>query len=335
MAVSIRDVAERAGVSRGTVSKVLNNVSGFQISSELRDRINEAAKELGYTPNEIARALGRGRSKTIGLVIYGLRNPFFADMAEIVDQLALKSGYRVIIELTENIRTAHGRLGNLVGWPLDGMLVWADAWEAFAGNIIQPSKRPTVFLGYPQEGARDWVAFDLAAGMRLAMTHIMERGYSNPGFLTPFPTDAYGRAEARTQAYLDVCRELGLPGRIHILEGNFESKQAAVSMGIRIANMPLGDRPDVLLCHNDFIAIGVYHGLTRAGVRVPDDVAIVGFDGIDEGKYLDKPLTSISTPSVLLCSTALKILLSRLNDDSITPPYAVSIPAELFVGATT
>lgn len=337
MPVSIKDVAVRAGTSRGTVSKVLNDAPEARVSISKRQHIIETAREMGYVPNHAARALGRGKSDTLGLVISELRNPFFADLAAILEPLARSAGYRLLIEVAQhNVREDKAEdktLGNISAWPLDGLIVWAEDWQKVKPRPGAASRNaPTVYIGHERRGPEDWVSFDLEGGGRMAAEHAFDRGYGKVMYVTPFHN---ADVEMRVLAYEAVCRERNKEPAVMFLAREEVSRRLGVEGGLEIANLPKNRRPDAVLCHNDVIAVGVYQGILRAGLRVPTDIAVVGFDGIEEGQCLAKPLTTIVASNRDLARAALETLLMRVNGDQSTGAVHTIVPVKLAVGLTT
>jgi DNA-binding LacI/PurR family transcriptional regulator len=314
LAVSIKNVAEQAGVSAGTVSKVLNQASGFSVPDDTRRRIHRVASQLGYVPNRMARSLGKGRSETIGVIVSGLRNPFFADLVETAEMLAAQAGYHALIEVTPEKSSASIRPGNLSGWPVDGMIVWTNHWVTLHDkSSLRAYDGPIVYLGYPRNDGSDWVAFDLYGGGRDVVEHVFDTGRSKVWYVTPYEVQIPTLIEDRMRAYVDVCRERGVEPHIVATEREEESREMGIELGLSIAALAPADRPEALICHNDIIAVGVYHGLRRAGIRVPDEIALTGFDGSSEGQCLDLPLTSMLTSPSEMCRIALDVLLGRIR----------------------
>ena len=338
MPVSIKDVATRAGTSRGTVSKVLNNVPEMRVSASKRQHIIETARAMGYVPNHAARALGRGKSNTLGLVITELRNPFFADLAAILEPLARSAGYRLLIEVTEhNVKEeehwAAVKHGNISAWPLDGLVVWVEDWQRVAGKSGDSGQNvPTVYIGHERSDREDWVSFDLEGGGRLAAEHVFDRGYEKVFYVTPYRNTGF---ELRVRAYEAVCRERNKPSRVVLLAREEVSRRLGVEGGLALAALPRSERPDAVLCHNDIVAVGVYQGILRAGLRIPEDIAVVGFDGIEEGQCLAKPLTTVITSNEDLARAALDALLLRIEGDGAGEAVRTIVPVRLSVGLTT
>ena len=333
MSVSIRDVAAQAGVSLATVSKVLNERTGTRISSGTQRRVREAALALGYQPNRLAQGMVQRKTQTLGVMISGLQNPFFLSVLEETERRALEAGYQVFLDAAPSVAGTYGTHIKLRGWPVDGVLMWAASDQTLAQFLgPQAHDLPVVFLGYPRADSTDWVAFDLAEGGRLAARYLIERGCRRIGYVYPWawPRPDVGLVHG---ACLETCHEAGVSVETISTVRPEETRRAGLETGLLIAARPAAERPDALFCHNDVIAVGVYHGLRRGGLRVPEDMALVGFDGIEEGQCLDVPLTTVQTPVDIFCKEAMSLLMRRLAKTP-EPPGQIVVPVRLLRGGT-
>jgi len=346
MPVSLKEVALRAGVARGTVSTVLNNrAAQGRISTATQARIRSIASELGYRPNRLAQGLGRGRTNIIGLMIPGLRNPFFLSLLEGAEDRAFQSGFDVLPDSAFQLRAKYHLDAKLSGWPVDAVLIWARPDTTLAdymGGWRQDA--PVVYLGYERGDGADYVAIDRETGVRQAMVHLQDRGYRRIAYIYPWAD--LQPVDSRYGVYAALCGEIGqAPMRICLETLQERSKLSSITQaGLREAGLKTGmllteraevDRPDAVLCHNDLVAIGVFNGIRRGGLRVPEDIAVVGFDGIEEGQYLDKPLTTVSSPSLSLIEAAFDIVARRLAESDPAQPHQIVLPSTLRIGATT
>jgi DNA-binding LacI/PurR family transcriptional regulator len=348
MAVSLREVAARAGVARGTVSSVLNDrASEVRISVQTQARIRRIAEEMGYRPNRLAQGLGRGRTNVIGLMIPGLRNPFFQSIMEIAEERAFQAGYDVLPDSAFQLRASYNLMGKLSGWPVDGILIWVTPDKKLADYLgAWTADAPVVYMGYARGDGADFVAVNREGGVREVMTHLWSRGYKRIAYLYPWPD--LQPVDSRYTTYAAVCSEAGCnpeqiflerlePGDRLSLITQAGLREAGLKTGLLLSQRAANDRPDAIICHNDLVAIGLFHGLRRGGLRVPEDMALVGFDGIDEGKYLDKPLTTVVTPSAPLVEKAFEILTRKLAWGSAETwqPQQLILPSTLRIGQTT
>ena len=141
--------------------------------------------------------------------------------------------------------------------------------------------------------------------------------------------------DARAAAFFDFCKEAELDPGFYMIPDHLETRTAGRQAGLVIGALPPSERPEVLICHNDVLACGIYHGLKRSGLRIPEDIAITGFDGTEEGQCLDRPLTTVLTPADELCQNACEILLKRMGGDRSDHPLKVKVTPRMLVGETT
>ena len=331
--VSIRDVAERAGVSRGTVSKVLNDTSDCRVAPATRELIRRAAQDLNYRPNTMAQSLSRKRSDTIGLMMSGLRNPFFVGLLEAAETLATKERYSVLTETGRSSDGTYASHGKLSGWPVDGVIMWTMPHQ-YAEEFIgaRANSIPVVYIGFERAMTDDAIFFDLYDGARQSARHLIARGYKKIGYIAPWADHISG---PRYLACADACAHAGVEIEYILMESHEETQRSGIQTAAAIASRPPSTRPDAVICHNDVVALGVMHGFRRAGLRIPSDIAIVGFDGIDEGQCEDLPLTTVHCDVYALCEAALNLLTRRLHEREPSTPRHIMIPTRLIIGETT
>jgi LacI family transcriptional regulator len=338
MAVSLKQVAERAGVSGATVSRVLNGKELDRIPIETRERIMRIAQELDYRPNRFARILRDGRTGTVGLMVSGLTNPFFVEVLEAAERYLIEADYQVVQDAAPSVRGTYQHHGKLQDWPVDGVIMWAYADQTlgtFLGSRAQGV--PVVYLGYDRNDGTDNVYFDYYEATYTLMRNVVDRGYRNLCFVCPhdyrgLPRD---KMDGRGAAFFDVCEASGVEQSYYVIPDHQETRTAGREAGLAIGAMPAAERPRVLICHNDVLACGIYHGLRRSGLRIPEDIAITGFDGTEEGQCLDRPLTTVLTPAEELCRHACDILLRRMQGKPENQGEKVKVSARLLVGETT
>ncbi|MEO7717316.1 MAG: LacI family DNA-binding transcriptional regulator [Capsulimonas sp.] len=332
MRISIKDVAIRANVSRGTVSHVLNGNVEARIAPETQERVRKAATELGYVPNQMAKSLFRGKTQLIGVLMTGIENPFFTELLGASETAIAEGGYRRLVDASIPY-IAKARPEILSVWPVDGILMHAAIGRVSEGILGAPvSHVPVVYLDSTADAHRDTVQFDLRPAMAAAAEHLFERGHKRIGVITPYdPFDLF--VKQRHQSLYAAAHDRGVAVVSMKLDDN--SRRGALNLGLYIASMPPSERPTALICHNDHIAIGVYHGVLRAGLRVPEDIAIVGVDGIEEGDCLDKPLTTIKNPVDELCRIAVAMLRERIEGAVTCPPRHVTVPSVFLPKGTT
>ena len=332
MRISIKDVALRANVSRGTVSHVLNGNTEARIAPETQERVRRAASELGYIPNQMAKSLFRGKTQLIGVLMTGMENPFFTELLGASETAISEAGYRRLVDASIPY-TAKARPEILSVWPVDGILMHAAIGRVSEGILGAPvSHVPVVYLDSPADANRDTVQFDLKPAMTAAAEHLLSGGHKRIGVVSPYdPFDLF--VKQRHQSLYAAAAEKG--ARVISLKLENDSRRGALNLGLTIAAMTPRDRPTALICHNDHIAIGIYHGILRAGLRVPEDIAIIGVDGIEEGDCLDKPLSTIKNPVEDLCRIAVAMLCERIEGAVECAPRHMTVPSVFLPKGTT
>lgn len=331
---TLADVAKRAGVALSTVSAVLNNRPDCFVSEETRQRILKVAEELGYRPNYLARSLAKGKTDTIGLVIYEVSNPYFACLADEIEKETRQAGYQLLLCTTRDGMDIDDRsnLELLSNQRVDGILLWASRYPAEGYTVPLPkkvkSRIPMVVLGYHTKDGTDYVSIDRDAGTYQAAKHLIALGHRRIGYLAP--PWGMNPKHPKLEGILRALREEDLPDPILILtEGHTRLAGRLAVQTIKEQNLS----PTALICYNDLLAIGAYRGLRDLGLSVPEDTALIGFDGIEDGEYLDPPLTTITVPVTTLSQIAVHFLLNRISGEAIDQQKEVVTPKLLVRGS--
>ncbi|GAB3140291.1 LacI family DNA-binding transcriptional regulator [Marisediminicola antarctica] len=331
---SIRDVAAHAGVSVGTVSNVLNRPA--KVSGPASERVLAAIKELGFVRNDAARQLRAGRSKTIGLIVLDVRNPFFTDLARGAEDQAATAGLSVILGNSDEDPDRESTYLDL----FEEQRVLGVLVSPF-GNVTERLERlrergtPAVLVDRSADGSGfSSVSVDDVAGGRLAVEHLLAQGRRRIAFIGgPFEIrqveDRHSGAERAVERHPGVSLEVVEVRALSVIAGR--------AAGEAIAARRPEDRPDAIFAANDLIAMGVLQALLMrggAGITVPDDIAIVGYDDIDFASAAVVPLSSIRQPSALIGQTAVEILLEEAENPS-SPRRQVVFQPELIVREST
>lgn len=331
-AASIRDVAERAGVSVGTVSNVLNRPHIVRAATV--ERVHAAIKELGFVRNDAARQLRAGRSTTIGLLVLDVRNPFFTDVARGAEDEAASDGLSVVMANSDESperETSH--LDYFETQRVLGMLLSPIGDLGDRPERLRAAGIPVVLVDRTS-GTRavSSVAVDDVEGGRIAAQHVLDLGRRRLAFVGG-PRDL---EQLRDRLAGARAAAAGVPGAS--VEGiatsglGFEDGRIAAKALLR---RPAEQRPDAILAGNDLVAIGALQVLMGEGrLRVPEDVAIVGYDDIDFASAAVVPLSSVRQPRELIGRTAVQILREEVEDPSLEPRQVVFKP-ELVVRAST
>ncbi|MFC4121929.1 LacI family DNA-binding transcriptional regulator [Nonomuraea zeae] len=307
---SIKEVARLAGVSVGTVSNVLNRPE--MVAPETRQRVQDAVSQLGYVRNGSARQLRAGRSRSIGVVALDLANPFFIDVLRGVESAAQSAGLTVMVFNSSKEAAREARLLETFEEqrPL-GVLITPvndSGQQERLGRLMARGIPVVLFDSSTRHEHGCAVSVDDVLGGRLAGQHLRERGhrhiaYAGGPFTVRQVEDRHqGLAAELTPA--DTLTVIPLPD-LTIATGR--------TAGSQIADLPAGARPTAVFCANDLVALGVLQELTQRGLRVPGDVAILGYDDIDFAAAAAVPLSSIRQPRVQLGHTAALMLLEEAN----------------------
>ena len=281
---TIEDVARMAGVSRQTVSRAVNDKP--EIDVETKRRVLDAAQSLNYRPSRFARGLIRQDTTTLGLIISDIGNPFFPELASGVLRAAQARDWQVVLYDTGDDAEREFRALTSLAGQAD---VGAGFLQSAAG--LEHAARlgvPFAVLDAGWDGGRSpGVGIDFAAGVRLAVEHLAERGHRRIGMID----GASDPLDARRVSFLAVARDLGLD----VDESRVENAACSLEGGTAAVARLLERRPDTtaVFAYNDILAIGAVRGLRARGVRVPEDCAVVGFDGLPLSELVEPPITSV------------------------------------------
>lgn len=330
MAVGIRDVAQRAGVSVGTVSNALNHPE--KVSPAALGRIQHAIAELGYVRNDAARMLRGGHSQTIGLVVLDVRNPFFTDLARGAEDEAVRHGMSVILgNSAEDSAREAGYLDLFEEQRVRGVLISPYGRIDERLQLLRQRGIPAVLVDRASSDRRfSSVSVDDVAGGRLAAAHLLEGGRRRIAFVggpvgIRQVADRVAGAREAVGSVADAALEVVPTSALTVLEGRRAGRELLAAPRL----------PDGVVAANDLVALGVLEALVLEGsVRVPDDVALVGYDDIDFANAAMVPLSSVRQPTELIGRTAVGILLEEAAAAAPQPRQVVFQP-ELVVRASS
>ena len=324
----LREVAQRAGVSMMTVSRSLRGVDG--VSAATRARVTALAAELGYVPDGHARALGAADSRIVGISVPNLFNDVFAHILAGMRRTLETAGYSSVIDTTDyDPVRERDWCARMAAWRPAGLVLTGCDHDPAVRAALRAAGRPVVEMWDVSDDPIDvCVGIDhRAAGADLA-AHVVARGYRRPAFVGP-PEGVDRRADARFAGIASVFAGIGAgtPRRVA------ETDESAYAAGARGMVRLLGaDRPDVVLFHNDNGAFGGLTTLEGAGLSVPGDIGVTGFNRLDLTRVMPRPLTTMETPRSQIGQVAGQHLLARLN--GIAPPARTELPCRLYEGAT-
>lgn len=301
---SIREVALGAGVSIATVSRVVNGIT--TVAPELAERVWAVIREVGYVPNTQARALVSGRSHTLGLVVSEITNPFFPELVQEFENLAVEQGYEVFIGSTNYDATrTEALIRRMLQRNVDGVAIMTFGIEEELIQKLVARAFPLVFVDAgPDLPNIRVLKVNYGEGIREAAQHLAALGHRTIAFITgPLQMRS---AVARRDAFVDAISELGLtvPPE-HLVEGT-HTMEGGIKAAEHMLSLP--DLPTAIMCSNDMTAIGVLHGLHRVTRPVPHDVSVVGFDDIHLAQFMLPPLTTIQMSCRQLAAAAVQAL---------------------------
>ena len=328
--VTIRDVAARAGVSSTTVSHVINDTR--PVSAELRTRVDAAMAELGFQPNALARSLRRKRTHTVGMIVPDSANPFFAEVGRGIEDTSFASGYSVILCNSDGDPARELLyMDLLVQKQVDGVLLVPTGDQAELAAKLRTRNIPVVVIDRDvPEAPIDRVHIDNVAGGYLATRHLLDLGHRRIGYiggpphLSPVPDRSAGYRHALREAGLPVDEQLVAAGNFRDV-GGYDGAQVLLA---------LPDPPTAIFTGNDLMAIGAIAAARNAGIVVPGDLSIVGFDDIHLAGYINPPLTTVAQPKYELGVIAAQLLFARLAQPDLSPQYRL-LQAQLVVRQST
>lgn len=324
--VTTHDVARKAGVSQATVSLVLSGNPRARVAQATRERVLEAAEELGYRPNILARGLVRGKSYAIGVVVPDLTNPFYLDVVTGAQRVAAEAGYAVLPGDTRE-STPIRHLEALRARQVDGVIIDGVGAAALPHDALSELK--VVVVDEPSER---WpgVASDALSAGRLAAEHLVGLGHRRVAFIGP-ATDVHG-FRMRERGFFQALRQGGIP----LPHEWLRRTPPTVSGGLAAMKALLaGNRPTAVFCANDLIAMGALKAALKAGVDVPRELSIIGCDDVEMASVVTPELTTIAIPARELGARAARLLIRQLDGQEVSVKPSKPLPVRLVRRATT
>lgn len=326
-AASMKHVAARAGVSVKTVSNVINGVS---VAPATRERVEGAIAELGYRPNITARNLRRGRTGILALALSEIDVPYFAELARLIVDMAEEHGYTILIDQTNGDPKREQYVVDGMGARLVDGIVFSPVAMDRLDIARRTDTTPLVLLGERvSAGPADHVAIDNVAAARTATEHLIALGRRRIAAIGAQPTHVQSTSRMRESGYRTALLDAGLPvdEALVVPARQYHRRDGAEAAAYLTE---LEHPPDAVFCFNDTLALGAMRTLYERGYRVPEDVAVVGFDDIDDGRYNVPSLTTVSPDKAGIARSALRLLLDRIGAVE-SPPREVTVGHELRV----
>jgi LacI family transcriptional regulator len=307
LAISIKDVAARAGVSIATVSHVLNGTRGTKEAT--RDRVLAAVEELGYSQNQAARNLARGRSSLLGLIISDIRNPFFPEITSgFQDQALAHAMDALVLNTNYDPQRTLNAVRRLIGLQVPGVAVLTSQVDPAAADLLPRAGVASVYLDLGRVDRNiSNIVIDYASGISESLAHLAELGHRRIGYIGgPLRLPS---AQARRKAFMKSAVQMGIePARVidadFTVRGGYQAGQ----------EMLRESAPTAIVTGNDLTAIGVLHCAYDAGLRVPQDLSVAGFDDILFSEYTQPALTTVAVPRTEIGQVAFQALWEMMHD---------------------
>ncbi len=330
MNATIKDIAKRLDISYATVSRALNDRYG--VHPKTKERILAMAQDMNYLPNAIARGLVRQRTETIGLVIPDITNPFFPEVARGIEDRAEEKGYSVLLCNTNWEQEREARYLSLLREKrVDGIILAPVSNKSLFDREFDDKARPLVFVSEVRRGmGKSYVAIDNIHGGYIATRHLIQKGYKRIGFFGAAEDEL--TSEERYQGYTKALKEAGIKERKKFIRfGDYST-----NTGNRLITgmIKKGDYPDAVFAVNDLFALSVMQGIREAGLRIPGDIAVIGFDDIPFASFPEIQLTTIAQPKYQMGRIAADLLLEQIHEKSGAKKKEIILETELIERGT-
>ncbi len=321
MSTTIKEVAIRAGVSIATVSRVLNNVD--PVDERTRKHVQEVAREMRYVPNAMGRSLSRRKTEGIGLLLPDLFGEFFSEVLRGCDQTAQQSNYHMVVSSSHNNKKQTRAALQMMRGRVDGLVIMSPHIDAETLNENLPQSLPVVLLNcYVQSHDFDALNIDNFAGAFAMTQHLLSHGHRRIAIITG--TERNFDASERLRGYVDALKEHGVPLDERLqAPGDFSE-----SGGYHAAQqlLTLAPRPTAIFGCNDSMAIGALSALRDAGIQVPEQMALAGFDDVPIAAYLTPALTSVTVGIHSLGVRAIETLLHAVRHQNTHHKQQILLP---------
>ncbi|GAB4469294.1 MAG: LacI family DNA-binding transcriptional regulator [Armatimonadaceae bacterium] len=336
---SIKEVAAVAKVSQATVSKVLNNRSDTQISLATRQRVREAADRLGYHPSAVARGLAGKRMNAINIVMAYAEtsvtsDPYLGPCLDGILAVCKREQQKAVLFLEDDWQSAFDRFPAFCDGTSDGVLLMIPRTDSQVVEVLASRSVPFVLVGDSREDARmNCVDVDNMSGTRKAIEHLLALGHRRIAAFAG--NEDFCSNGQRMTAYRKALRDAGLPvDPALIFPGEYHPEYGERNVRILLERFAAKDRPTAIFCFCDAIAVGALSELAKAGVDVPGEISVVGFDDIPRAATLSPPLTTVRQSVRQVGECAVELLLSRIGGD-VPPGKRILLNPEMVLRGST
>lgn len=328
----IRTIAEMANVSIATVSRTMNHVAS--VNPQMAKRVWKVIDELDYFPNTQARALVSGRSRLFGLIVSEITNPFFPELIQGFEDIAVENGYEILISSTNyDPKRMSNCIRRMLERKVDGVAVMTFGIEGPLLDQLARRNVPMVFIDVgPQRSGISVLKVDYHHGIRQGVQYLAALGHREILFISG-PVRLHS-AQSRVAAFLRSLSECGITADSScVVEGDHTMEGGAAAMKAILASKT---KPTAVMCSNDMTAIGVLHAMYRAGYKVPDDLSVIGFDDIHMAEVTIPPLTTIQMSRFELARAAVSALRAQVEErDASKEKLKFNIQTNLIVREST
>lgn len=321
------DVAEAARVSVATVSAVVNG-TGI-VSSELTVRIEQAIRDIGYKRNTIARSLKMGTTRTIGLTVADINNPFFTDVVSVIQEVLHRAGYAVMLcSNDEDIETQDDQIQLLLDRMVDGLIIAPAGDDANLRRILEGTSVPVVLIDRILGGVEtDAVILDNQRAVLEATTYLLDLGHRRIGFISGSLDTSTGRD--RLAGYHQALNAAGIPNEEELVRsGNFREADG-YKAAMQLLTLP--DRPSAIFSANNLMVIGVMKAIRDMGLSCPEDISVACFDDFPWADVFRPQLTTVAQPVQAIGEHAARLLLDRLASEIDKPPRRLVLQGRLVI----
>jgi LacI family transcriptional regulator len=326
----LKDIAEKTGYTVNTVSRAINGKQ--DINEQTKNRILTIARELGYRPNRLARSLRLKKTKTIGVVIADVANPFFSTIIKHIEYESKLRNYSIILRDTdENQAREEEAISQLAADPVDGLIIVPVQTSSASLVRLRSFNLPFVLVGrYFEALDCDYIVTDDEEGGYIATRHLIERGHRRIAFINGPPH--ISSARERLKGYRRAMGEYGIP----VAEGWVRNDVISLEDGYRVCSelLAVSEFPSAIFAYSDYVAVGIIRALYEHGKTPGKDISLIGYDDIDYALCFERPLTTIRIPKRELAAGAVRILCDRIEASGAGSPRQEKLKVSLIERAT-
>lgn len=333
--VTQKEIAKKAGVSQTLVSLALNGSYDVTLSEETREKVLEVARELGYVPQAAAKSLKKGRSSNIGLVLVQphfqvFRDPYIPNIMTGLSSIVRSNGYRLIVEHINDLDDLTIIRDMLKSGEVAGLILSNYQWAKKVATPLLEEKYPIVLLDNVGGWHYDSVGIDHVMGVKSAVSHLIGLGHERIAYITYGPED-HLHVMNRLDTVRKIIEEAGLIFDPQLVRyGHYDPESGYANMQSLLTENPM---PTAVFGMNDMMAIGAMRAILDAGLKIPDDIAVIGYDDMRFSAYTNPALSTVNAPEIDLGHSAGEMLISLISGSPL-PKSQISLETELVIRAS-